>query len=167
MSSDEFPWVPSSSIGSNEFRWVPLKSIGSIWTVQMSSDEFLWVPLSSLDYFYLQTKPAHGPKLKTKLQNVFDHIRTLIGPNLFGIFITVWKFQIFSVIQIFRAINFGAYRVQSKNAVFAILEALNFAKLVNCSLPKVNINYKSEFRACNCVEICTFCTSSFSKFDFT
>ena len=64
-----------SSLEVYRFKWV-----------QMSSFEFLWVPLSSLDYFYLQTKPAHGPKLKTKLQNVFDHIRTLIGPNLFGIF---------------------------------------------------------------------------------
>ena len=42
--------------------------------------------MSSLDYVYLQTKPAHGTKLKTELQNAFDHIRTLNGPNLFGIF---------------------------------------------------------------------------------
>ena len=53
---------------------------------KLIKSQFPWVPFSSLEYFYLQTKPALGPKLKTKLQNVFDHIRTLIGPNLFGIF---------------------------------------------------------------------------------
>ena len=31
--------------------------------------------------------PANGPELKINLQNAFDHIRTLIGPNvLFDIF---------------------------------------------------------------------------------
>ena len=48
---------------------------------------------------------------------------------------TVWNFQDFSVIQIFREINFGESR-SSKTAIFAIFEGLNFVKFVNFSFQK-------------------------------
>ena len=43
----------------------------------------------------------------------------------FGMLFTVWKFQDFPITQILREINFGECK-NSKNAIFAILEALNF-----------------------------------------
>ena len=46
---------------------------------------------------------------------------------------TMWKFHGFSVIQILREINFG----DSKTAVFAIFEALNFINLVTTKCQKV------------------------------
>ena len=49
---------------------------------------------------------------------------------------TVWKFQVFSVIQILREINFGESR-SSKTAVLAISGALIFVDLVNSSLQKM------------------------------
>ena len=49
---------------------------------------------------------------------------------------TVWKFEDFSVIQIFREINFDQSK-RSKTAIFAIFEVLNFVDLVNFSLQKV------------------------------
>ena len=49
---------------------------------------------------------------------------------------TVWTFHDFSVILILREINFGESR-SSKTADFAIFCALNFDKLVNYSLQKV------------------------------
>ena len=55
----------------------------------------------------------------------------------------MWKLQVLSVTQILREINFREYR-SSKTSVFAILGALNFANLINCSLQKVKI---SKFRA--------------------
>ena len=56
--------------------------------------------------------------------------------NIAILLITVWQFQDFSVIQIFREINFGE-SINPKNAVFAILGALYFDNLVNFSLQKV------------------------------
>ena len=49
---------------------------------------------------------------------------------------TVWKFQDFSITQILREINFEESG-SAKNAVFAILGAVNFVHLVNISLLKV------------------------------
>ena len=49
---------------------------------------------------------------------------------------TVWKFQNFSVIQIFRETNFGRSQ-GSKKAVFAIFGALTFINLINFRLQKV------------------------------
>ena len=48
----------------------------------------------------------------------------------------VWKFREFSIIQILSEINFGECR-SSKNAIFAILGALNFVNLANFRLQKV------------------------------
>ena len=49
---------------------------------------------------------------------------------------TVWKFQDFSITQILREINFEESG-SAKNAVFAILGAVNFVHLVIISLLKV------------------------------
>ena len=54
--------------------------------------------------------------------------------NLF--FSTVWKFQVFSVVQILCEINIGNTR-SCETAFFAIFEALNFVNLVDFSLQKV------------------------------
>ena len=62
---------------------------------------------------------------------------------LWGKSITVCKFENISVTQILREINFGEFK-SSETAVFAILGALNFAKLVNCSLQKVKKIHKNQ-----------------------
>ena len=49
---------------------------------------------------------------------------------------TVWKFQDFSITQILREINFEESG-SAKNAVFAILGAVNLVILVNFSFLKV------------------------------
>ena len=58
---------------------------------------------------------------------------------------TVWKIQHFSITQILREINFGECK-SSKNAIFAILGAVNFVNLVGFSLQKVQnfINIKIQ-----------------------
>ena len=48
---------------------------------------------------------------------------------------TVWKFHNYPATDILREINFIESR-NAKTAIFAVLEALNFANLVNCSLEK-------------------------------
>ena len=69
---------------------------------------------------------------------------------------TVWKFQDFSDTQILREINFGEFR-SSKTAAFAIFRSLNFADLVNFSLPKRTKNHKKlKFRVPNCVKMVDF-----------
>ena len=59
---------------------------------------------------------------------------------------TVWKFQVFSVIQILREIKFGECK-RSKIVVFAIFEPLNFVYFVNFSLKKVPKLIKIKFQS--------------------
>ena len=65
--------------------------------------------------------------------------------------------QDFSVIQIFREINFGESR-GAKTAVFAILGDLNFVDLVNFSLQKVQ-----KFRDSECGKMADFTLQESSK----
>ena len=58
----------------------------------------------------------------------------------------MWKFQDFAITQNLREINFGDYG-SAKTAVFAILGALNFANLVNCSLQKVQKYIKFQIQS--------------------
>ena len=55
---------------------------------------------------------------------------------------TLWKFEDFPFTQILREIKFGESR-NSKTAICAFLEGLNFVKLVNCNLQKVHNFIKS------------------------
>ena len=55
----------------------------------------------------------------------------------------MWKFQDFSVIQILREINFGKPR-SSETAIFTIFRALEFGKLVNLCLQKVQKMHKNQ-----------------------
>ena len=68
---------------------------------------------------------------------------------------TVWKFHDFPITRILREINFEESRC-SKTAVCAILEGLNFVKLVNFSLQKVYDFIKAEFRSSKCVKMADF-----------
>ena len=56
---------------------------------------------------------------------------------------TVWKFQDFSITQIFREINFVDSR-SAKTAIFAIVRAVNFVDLLNSSLQKLPKSIKSK-----------------------
>ena len=71
---------------------------------------------------------------------IFNGQRDVIGVaqliNKVSFIITVWKFQNFPITQIFREINLGESQ-NSKTAVFAFFEVLDFVNLVNFSLQKV------------------------------
>ena len=58
----------------------------------------------------------------------------------------MWKFQDFSVIQIFREINFGESR-SSKTAVFAIFGVLNLVNLIHFCLQKVQKFIKIQIQS--------------------
>ena len=55
----------------------------------------------------------------------------------------MWKFQDLSITQILREINFGESR-SSQTAIFATLETLNLANLVNFTLQKVQQSHKNQ-----------------------
>ena len=64
-------------------------------------------------------KQFHFAKIPPKLATLFPFMTTAVCLQY-----TVWKFQDFSVIQISRKINFGAYK-SAKSAFLTNLEALN------------------------------------------
>ena len=74
----------------------------------------------------------------------------------------VWKFHDFSVVQIFREINFEESR-NSKLAVCAILGALVFVELVNFSLQKVQNFLKIKIQSHKCVKMADFALQEYSN----
>ena len=74
----------------------------------------------------------------------------------------MWKFREFSIIQILSEINFGECR-SSKNAIFAILGALNFVSFVKFGSSKID-----NIQSLKMCYIDRFWDSSrFANFDFT
>ena len=82
-----------------------------------------------------QIKSVHGPELKRKLQNAFDHIWTQIGRNLFSILTLIAnKASIWSRIEKKLQSAFDHFQTRFRPSIFGIF----FFKRANWNTPKTH-----------------------------